>query len=177
MEKICRICKKSLDSSEFNKHPQCKDGLDTICKICQSAYRKKYYENNKNRLKLSSKIWYEDNHNKARLTRSSWRDSNKEKHLEHCKIYRVNNPDKIATNGLKRRISGMVGWANHDYIKLFYKLAKIESKELNIAIHVDHIVPIVSNIVCGLHTEHNLQLLTAQENCKKGNRVWPDMPH
>jgi len=41
---------------------------------------------------------------------------------------------------------------------------------------VDHIVPIRSNLVCGLHTWENLQLLTKSENSKKGNRVWPDMP-
>lgn len=41
---------------------------------------------------------------------------------------------------------------------------------------VDHIVPIKSKLVCGLHVEHNLQLLTKTANSSKGNRVWPDMP-
>lgn len=43
-------------------------------------------------------------------------------------------------------------------------------------LEVDHIVPIRSKLVCGLHIWENLQLLTKQENTKKGNRVWPDMP-
>ena len=42
-------------------------------------------------------------------------------------------------------------------------------------LHVDNIVPLKSAIVCGLHWEGNLQLLTSVENIKKGNRTWPDM--
>jgi 5-methylcytosine-specific restriction endonuclease McrA len=39
---------------------------------------------------------------------------------------------------------------------------------------VDHIVPMSSPHVCGLHVWANLQLLTKQENIRKGNREWPD---
>lgn len=42
--------------------------------------------------------------------------------------------------------------------------------------HVDHIVPLKSNLVCGLHNEFNLRIIPSSENQRKSNRHWPDMP-
>lgn len=44
-------------------------------------------------------------------------------------------------------------------------------------VQVDHIVPIVSRLVCGLNVPWNLAIEHASINSRKGNRWWPHCPH
>jgi hypothetical protein len=79
----------------------------------------------------------------------------------------------------KRRAAKLVatpGWADSEKMFDVYLAAMMKEYETGIPHHVDHIVPLVSDIVCGLHCEANLQVLTQYENLAKNNRVWPDMP-
>lgn len=45
--KICSKCKKEKPISEFGKNKAKKDGLQTECKECKSAYNKLHYQKNK----------------------------------------------------------------------------------------------------------------------------------
>lgn len=78
----------------------------------------------------------------------------------------------------KRNHANVVpGWANSAEIEAVYKARDRLNRKFGVELHVDHVVPLNSPIVCGLHTPANLQLLDSNENLKKGNRVWPDMPN
>lgn len=57
-----------------------------------------------------------------------------------------------------------------------YDLSRLRSEQLGVRFEVDHIIPLQSRLVCGLHNEFNLRVITAKENNAKGNRYWPDMP-
>lgn len=68
------------------------------------------------------------------------------------------------------RVRATPAWANKKAIERVYKEAVARRMD------VDHIVPLNGRIVCGLHVEHNLQLLSGELNRSKGHRYWPDMP-
>ena len=75
----------------------------------------------------------------------------------------------------KRRsqnLNATTAWADMEYIKDLYKNCAEASNIfscIGIKFHVDHIIPLQNELVCGLHTPDNLQILEASENCKKSN--------
>jgi 5-methylcytosine-specific restriction endonuclease McrA len=71
----------------------------------------------------------------------------------------------------KAKVLGAIPkWADRRKIKVVYAAAR------RLGLQVDHIVPLRSNLVCGLHVWENLQLLSGDLNVRKGNREWPDSP-
>jgi hypothetical protein len=70
----------------------------------------------------------------------------------------------------ERNLKATPKWANQWKIDFIYAVARIRGKS------VDHIVPIAHPLVCGLHCEANMEILSVEENYMKGNNYWPDMP-
>lgn len=95
------------------------------------------------------------------------------------KTYNRQAPHKELAKYAKRRASkkqAVPVWMNKDAVEAVYEKARKFSEITGEPFHVDHIVPLTSDIVCGLHWEGNLQILPGVENLSKANRVWPDMP-
>lgn len=90
-------------------------------------------------------------------------ESNKE---TYHKPYAESPRQEYNARNAKRRaskIQATPSWAN---------LSKIKEIYLNCpeGYHVDHFYPLVSDWVCGLHVEVNLQYLTEKDNLAKGNK-------
>jgi len=93
--------------------------------------------------------------------------------------WRLAHPHKVRAKNVRRKatkLQAIPKWATESGIKAIYKQANQVSKLTGIKHHVDHIVPLKSNLVCGLHVENNLQVIQASANFAKSNKFWPDMP-
>lgn len=153
-----------------------------------------YHKNNAEKINEKSRRWYKENRERAKITRAKWRiknsqkdkddvakyqSKNKEKLAAAAKEWNKKNPHLVQAKGARRRArqaASIPKWADHCAINGIYKKAKKLNYETKESWQVDHIVPIHSKIVCGLHCEHNLQIITKKENLKKSNSTWPDMP-
>ncbi len=59
--KICTKCFVIKEITEYNKHPETKDGLDPRCKNCHSQYSKNYYKQNKQKRDKQIREWQANN--------------------------------------------------------------------------------------------------------------------
>ncbi|AWH14670.1 hypothetical protein [Aeromonas phage 62AhydR11PP] len=136
-----------------------------------APYQKYRFDpSNKEKIAESIKLW--------RAKNSEWLKRysmlNRERNNKRARDWRRANPDKAALAKVKRRAAearATPAWANLDEIKKIYAEASMLD-----GVHVDHIVPLRSKLVCGLNVSCNLRIITAAENFAKGNRHWPDMP-
>jgi hypothetical protein len=87
------------------------------------------------------------------------------------------NPAKTNENTAKRRaarVKRTPAWLTEDQrrqMRRMYEEAARRTRETGVKWQVDHIIPLLGKTVCGLHVPENLQLLTATENQKKGNKI------
>lgn len=66
-------------------------------------------------------------------------------------------------------------WACRKAIARKWKQAKALTRATGEQWSVDHVVPLLHPLVCGLHVDNNLRVLPLAENLRKGNNWWPDM--
>lgn len=52
-----------------------------------------------------------------------------------------------------------------------YHLARLRTQATGVKHHVDHIIPLQSDVVCGLHVENNLRVIPATMNIRKSNAL------
>lgn len=134
-----------------------------------------------NKKKISAYYAAYQRANKAKLAeyQAAYRRSHREKFAAKRAINRRSRREKLAAyQALNRagKIRATPSWANLFFIEEAYDLAQLRTKATGFKWHVDHIVPLRSKSVCGLHVENNLQVIPAIHNISKGNRHWPDMP-
>lgn len=66
-------------------------------------------------------------------------------------------------------------WADRRALRAFWDESRAMTAATGVQHSVDHIVPLIHPLVCGLHCEANIRILPLAENIAKSNNWWPDM--
>jgi len=138
------------------------------------AYHAKYRAGNAVERQIAQRKYYRLNKEAICASRKIRRAKNPEVCKQNGIKWRKENPDKVCAQASYKRATKLratPAWANKQKIEEFYYTANMLGMHTGEAYHVDHIVPLKSKLVCGLHWEGNLQILTAKENMAKGNRL------
>ena len=198
MIKVCRKCGEPKSIADgFYKDKSRKDGLTPYCRQCYASYYKKIatsvsikkreaYKNNPNPAKIRAamrrKIKRDAINQRKREIFAALPESVKSERKLLLKQWKIDNPDKVASNCRKRQSGkdhACPRWLTKEQradMSEFYKAARSLQKLYGVKFHVDHIVPLNGKTVSGLHVPWNLQLLSASDNVKKSNINWPEKP-
>ena len=98
----------------------------------------------------------------------------------HKKAYKKKHPDlyrALARSRRKKHQQATPKWLSPEdkrAIRDIYINAVVASRTTGVQYVVDHIIPLRSDLVCGLHVPWNLRVITQEENLKKSNKLVDD---
>jgi hypothetical protein len=191
------LCQKHYDAVKYEKNTERILARGAAFRKANPEYAAEWASRNKDKTKAAQKRYREKNPERARALGRATHQRNKEKRNAATREYIKANLEKVRELGRKwhaanldrhrlsmakrkaKKLSATPAWANDEWDKFvvseMYDLAKRRTERTGIVWHVDHIVPLKSDRVCGLHCAANLQVIPGQANHVKGNREWPDM--
>ena len=138
----------------------------------RGEYFKQY--NQREDVKDSKHEWYQKNRDRVIATAQT---RPAEQLREYRNAWKENNKVQIRADTKARRRKHRQAtprWltrAQKSQIRQIYQIAITMSQTTGEQYVVDHIVPLRSDEVCGLHVPWNLRVITQEENLKKSNKL------
>ena len=192
MTKTCNRCRQVKPLTDFNMNKSAKDGHQWQCRECFKELNRSYVLANAEQIKARKREHYKANAKHVREQQREYkqrtREQRRERDREYLRMWSAKHPGRMTAYAYawqkrnpgwwnKRRMKGQQTpkWANDFFISEIYSLAKLRTEVTGIQWEVDHIVPLASPIVCGLHVEHNLRIVPWTVNRSKSNKFNDDL--
>jgi len=175
--KHCSVCKEVKLFTQFFRSKKEKTGYSSRCKACEKAYSQSRAEQRR----AYSREYVKSEKYKTRMAMK--RKEATLKRMQH-KVAAFQNMDdaeirRWRLNAARRysaRLQATPLWLNNDQKDRALRIyaATQQLQELTgLVYHVDHIVPLVNDAVCGLHVWWNLQPMAEHDNLAKNNLFDP----
>lgn len=145
--KRCKKCCEDKPRADFQPRQKMADRLRAECRKCSSKG--------------------------ARESRERRRESYNKYQREYRRANNLNGSEYT----MQRRVTKKKAappWLTKDdkqAMKALYLIRRRASDCSGISLHVDHIVPLTSPLVCGLHVPWNLRIIPARQNIIKRNKI------
>jgi hypothetical protein len=180
---VCKPCVKIRSGKWYSNNKERKLATSRAWKLENAdrykAWCSRYYQENRERCNFLTNEWWRRHPERRKEKGDRWSRQNRHKRLAATLQYQKVNAGRLNAKRAKRKalkLSATPTWADAAAIDQYYLIAKYLSDELGVKFHVDHVVPLQSEIVCGLHAHTNLTISVGSWNCSKSNKWWPEMP-
>lgn len=116
------------------------------------------------------------NKQQVRAAIDAWAGRNLEKVRQYVRKAKASNKGRVNAVTAKRRAAEVMRtpkWLTGDdfwMMEQAYALAALRTKMFGFSWHVDHVIPLQGEVVSGLHTPYNLQVIPSVENARKSNK-------
>lgn len=179
----CRACYADLAKKRRKENPEKYKAQDAAFKNKHRDlinYRKREArKENPDKFKSERKAFYAKHREKELAAGREYKKKHAKRLALQQSLFLKAHPEIGRFRRSQRRAAELratPAWANDKKILDFYITAQGIGMCTGDWYEVDHIVPLQSKLVCGLHCEANLRVIPRSENRSKSNRVWPDMP-
>ena len=174
MTKICIKCGVEYALSMYEKRSS--NTYRNDCIPCRKQWQREYYQKNR-----EAKLRYAKDRREANPEyRKEYYRRTQDERLQYQKEYYEKNKDEVlsrmAEYSAERRVTDKLAkpsWLSEEdmeSIKAIYAASRALTEETGIQHHVDHIVPLRGENVCGLHVHWNMRVIPAEDNWSKNNK-------